>query len=83
MRLTLSGELVQAALDEAFTPDARAVSGALRHAGRLSTGEVAELLGRSRPHASKVLKSLQEAGLIRRVGKSPKDPRAYWEIIPR
>jgi ATP-dependent DNA helicase RecG len=82
VRLTLSGEPVQAALDEAFTPDARAVSGALRDAGRLSTGEVAELLGRSRPHASKVLKSLQEAGLIRRVGKSPKDPRAYWEIIP-
>jgi hypothetical protein len=45
VRLTLSGEPVQAALDEAFTPDARAVSGTLRDAGRLSTGEVAELLG--------------------------------------
>jgi CRP-like cAMP-binding protein len=83
VRLTLSGEPVQAALDEAFTPDARAVSGALRDAGRLSTGEVAELLGRSRPHALKVLNSLREAGLIRRIGKSPKDPRAYWEIVPR
>ncbi|MCA1678386.1 MAG: transcriptional regulator, partial [Actinobacteria bacterium] len=83
VRLTLSGEPVQAALDEAFTPDARAVSGALRDAGRLSTGEVAELLGRSRPHALKVLNSLREAGLIRRIGKSPKDPRAYWEIVSR
>lgn len=82
VRLTLSGEPVQAALDEQFAPDARTVSAALREAGRLSTGEVAELLGRSRPHAMRVLASLRDAGIIRWVGKSPKDPRAYWEVGP-
>lgn len=83
VRLILSGEPVPAALDEPFTPEARAVSAALRSAGRLSTGEIAEMLGRSRPHALKVLTSLREAGVIRWVGKSPRDPRAYWEINPR
>jgi ATP-dependent DNA helicase RecG len=83
VRLILSGEPIQAALDEAFTPEARTVSAALRNAGRLSTGEIVELLGRSRPRTLKVLGALRDAGVVRRVGKSPKDPRAYWEIVPR
>jgi ATP-dependent DNA helicase RecG len=83
VRLVLSGEPVQATLDEHFTPDARTVSAALRNAGRLSTGEVASILGRSRPYALSVLQSLREAGVARWVGKSKKDPRAYWEIDTR
>lgn len=80
VRLLLSGEPVQQALDGQLTPDARAISTALRDAGRLSTGEVADTLGRSRPYALRVLQSLQDAGVIRWVGKSPKDPRAHWEL---
>ncbi len=80
VRLLLSGEPVQQALDRPLSPDARAVSVALRDAKRLSTGEVATMLGRSRPHALGVLGTLQDAGLIRWVGNSPKDPRAYWEL---
>ncbi len=83
VQLLLSGEPVQQALDRQLTPDARAISTALRDAGRLSTGDVAEMLGRSRPYALRVLESLQAAGVIRWVGKSRKDPRAYWEIHPR
>jgi ATP-dependent DNA helicase RecG len=83
VRLLLSGEPVQQALDAQLTPDARAVSVALRDAGRLSTGEVATMLDRSRPYALGVLRSLEAAGTIRRVGKSPKDPRAYWELHAR
>jgi ATP-dependent DNA helicase RecG len=83
VRLLLSGEPVQQALDQHLTPDARAVSVALRDAKRLSTGEVAVMLGRSRPHALKVLATLQSAGLVRWVGNSPKDPRAHWELDPR
>lgn len=82
VRLLLSGEPVQQALDRPLSPDARAVSVALRDAKRLSTGEVATMLGRSRPHALGVLGTLQDAGLIRWVGNSPKDPRAYWELHP-
>jgi ATP-dependent DNA helicase RecG len=81
VRLVLSGEPVERRLDGQLTPDTRAVTAALRDAGRLSTGEVAELLGRSRPHALKVLRSLEAPGIVQRVGKSPKDPRAYWELV--
>ncbi len=80
VRLLLSGEPVQLALDEQLAPDARAVSIALREARRLSTGEVAVALGRSRPYALRVLESLRAAGVVRWVGKSQKDPRAYWEL---
>ena len=53
---------------------------ALRDAGRLSTGEVAETVGVSRPTASAHLRALRDAGLIVWTGKSPKDPRASWSL---
>ncbi len=80
VRLILNGAPVEAALDRQLAPDARTVSVALRDAGRLSTGEVAEVLGRSRPYTLRVLEALRDAGLIRWVGKSQKDPRAHWEL---
>lgn len=83
VHLMLSGEPVQQALDGQLSPDARAISTALRDVRRLSTGEVATMLGRSRPYALQVLESLQAAGVIRWVGKSRKDPRAYWELDAR
>jgi ATP-dependent DNA helicase RecG len=83
VRLVLSGESTDRELDAQLNPDARTISVALRDAGRLSTGEVAELLGRSRPYAIRTLKALEAAGVIRWVGKSPRDPRAHWEIIRR
>lgn len=83
VRLVLSAEPMERQLDAQLTPDARAVTAALREAGRLSTGEVGELLGRSRPYALKVLRSLETPGIVRRVGKSRKDPRAYWELVRR
>ncbi len=81
VRLVLSGEPMERQLDARLGAEARSVTTALREARRLSTGEVAELLSRSRPHALKVLRSLEEPGIVRRVGKSPKDPRAYWELV--
>ena len=83
VRLVLSGESTDRELDAQLNPDARTISVALRDAGRLSTGEVAELLGRSRPYAIRTLKALETAGVIRWVGKSPRDPRAHWEIVRR
>lgn len=83
VRLVLSGELMERKLDAQLTPEARTVTTALRDAGRLSTGEVEELLGRSRPVAIRVLKSLESAGIIRWVGHSPRDPRAHWELARR
>ena len=78
--LTLSSEPTDRKLDEQLTPEARTATAALRAAGRLSTGEVGELLGRSRPVTIRVLRSLESAGVVRWVGNSAKDPRAYWEL---
>lgn len=83
VRLVLSGEPIDRQLDAQLTPDARAISVALRDAGRLSTGEVAELLHRSRPYAIRVLKTLESVGVIQWIGNSANDPRAHWELVRR
>jgi ATP-dependent DNA helicase RecG len=80
VRLVLSGHPVERALDARMPPDARVITLALREAGRLRTGEVAELLGRTRPVAIRRLRALEAAGAIRWVGKTPQDPHAYWEL---
>ncbi len=54
---------------------------ALRAAGKpLSTGDLAESLDLSRPAITTRLKALESEGLIRWIGKSPRDPRAAWDI---
>lgn len=83
VRLVLSAEPTERKLDEQLTPEARKITAALRDAGRLSTGEVAELIERSRPVAIRVLRSLESAEIVRWVGHSPKDPRAHWELVRR
>lgn len=83
VEVTLSTELRDRHLDEQLGPRTRTITAALRTAGRLSTGEVAELLGASRPIAQRELRALEEADAVEWVGKSPRDPRAYWRIKPR
>jgi ATP-dependent DNA helicase RecG len=46
----------------------------------LGTGDISELLALSRPATQLRLKALADAHLIRWNGKSPKDPRAVWEL---
>ncbi|WP_281178484.1 ATP-binding protein [Amycolatopsis jejuensis] len=53
----------------------------LRSAGQpLGTGDIAEAMELSRPAAKARLDALQEVRLVRWVGKSPRDPRATWEL---
>jgi ATP-dependent DNA helicase RecG len=78
--LTLSVEVVDRALEARLPDEARTITAALREAGRLSTGEVAEILALSRPATIRRLESLRSAGLIEWVGKSTRDPRAYWRL---
>jgi ATP-dependent DNA helicase RecG len=80
--LTLSAESTDRALEARLPDEARAITAALREAGRLSTGEVAEVLERSRPATIRRLEALRKEGLIEWVGKSAKDPRAYWRLPP-
>lgn len=78
--LKLLAEPVDRLLDASLPESARAITAALRSAGRLSTGEVTDILGVSRPVAQRELAALREAGIIAWIGKSPNDPRAYWEL---
>jgi ATP-dependent DNA helicase RecG len=74
------GEMVDRALDERLSEHGRAIMGLLREGGRLSTGEIADALGGSRPTVQRELRALQQAGAIEWVGKSTRDPRAYWRL---
>lgn len=78
VRLTLSGDAVHRELDDQLPDATRAIVQALREAERLSTGELAEFLDVTRPTVLRYLRSLQDAHLAERVGKSQRDPRAYW-----
>ncbi len=53
----------------------------LRRARRpLGTGQIVELLGATRPTALRHLHRLEEDGLVKWEGQSPKDPRASWRL---
>jgi len=80
VRVTLLAEPVDRALEARLPEHARAITAALREAGRLSTGEIAETTKVSRPVAQRELATLREAGVIEWVGKSTRDPRAYWQL---
>lgn len=80
VQLTLDAVEVDRELMEKMSPAARDVMSALREAGGLSTGDVAEATGRSRPATIRLLREMRAAGLIDWVGNSAKDPRAYWRI---
>jgi ATP-dependent DNA helicase RecG len=81
--VTLTTEPADRALEAALPQETRTIVAALREADRLSTGEVAELLGMSRPPAIRRLEALRDAGVVEWVGKSPRDPRAYWRLPGR
>ena len=82
VELTLLAEPVDRRLDARLPESARRIVAALREADRLSTGEVVELLGVSRPVVQRELGELEDAGVIEWVGKSSRDPRAYWRLAP-
>lgn len=80
VRLTLSGDPVHRELDAQLPDVTRTIVQALREGERLSTGELSELLDVTRPTVLRYMRSLQEAHLVEWVGKSQRDPRAYWRL---
>lgn len=80
VRLILSSTIVDRALEERLPRGARDALRLIREAGRLSTGEVVEVTGGSRPAVLRQLRALEREGLVEWVGKSKKDPRAYWKL---
>jgi ATP-dependent DNA helicase RecG len=80
VELKLLAELVDRRLEADLPEGAQAITAALRSAGRLSTGEIGDILRVSRPIAQRELGQLRDAGIIEWVGRSSKDPRAYWRL---
>lgn len=82
VKLTLLAEPLDRRLEARLPRGSRRIMAALRDGGHLSTGEVAEAVGISRPTASSHLRALRDAGLVVWTGKSPNDPRASWSLPP-
>lgn len=80
VRLVLAATPVSGELTSALPGRSREVLELLRAAGAASTGDITLSMGLSRPNVLRRLTALQDAGLIERVGNSPKDPRAYWRL---
>jgi ATP-dependent DNA helicase RecG len=80
VRLTLAATLIAPDVAGSLPSRSREVMEYIRNAGGLSTGEVAERLGMSKPAAAVRLRALRDAGYVEWVGKSPQDPRAYWRL---
>ena len=78
--LTLPTDPVERELDGRLPDVSRVLVRVLRDAGQLGTGELVEASGRSRPWVVAELRRLEEAGVVEWVGKSPRDPRAFWRL---
>lgn len=80
VRLSLSATAGEPGLLERLPTRSREVVELIRNAGGMSTGDVSDALGLTKPATLKRLRALQEVGLLDWVGNSPKDPRAYWRL---
>ncbi len=80
VELQLLTEPVDRELEERLPEQARAISRTLRLERRMSTGDLTNALGISRPVVQRELGMLRDAGIVEWVGKSRRDPRAYWRL---
>jgi ATP-dependent DNA helicase RecG len=80
VRLTLSAVLVDPELAARLPAQHPRVLELLRGNTPVRTGDVAEALDVTRPTAIRYLKAMRDAGLIDWVGKTARDPRAYWRL---
>jgi ATP-dependent DNA helicase RecG len=80
VELRLLAEPVDRELEERLAEQARAISRTLRLEGRMSTGDLTNALGISRPVVQRELGMLRDAGIVEWVGKSQRDPHAYWQL---
>lgn len=79
VRLTLRAAPVDRALDDRLPGNWRHAMRIVRDGERVSTGDVQDGLGISRPVTIRLLRAMEDAGLIEWVGRSGRDPRAYWQ----
>jgi ATP-dependent DNA helicase RecG len=80
VRVTLLSTPVDRRLEARLPRGARDLARYVREAGRISTGELVQASGLSRPVVIRRLKALEEAGVVQWVGNTTRDPRAYWKL---
>lgn len=80
VRVVLTGTSVDPHIVEQLPGGWHDVVAALRQVGRLRTGDVAELLGVTRPTAIRRLRRMEELSVIEWIGKSDTDPNAFWAL---
>lgn len=80
VRLILVATALNPALARQLPSRSREVMELIRGTGGLSTGDLADALNLSKPATLRRLNALRDAGLIDWVGKSLKDPRAFWRL---
>jgi ATP-dependent DNA helicase RecG len=80
VRLVLTSIVADGRILGQFRPEFLQIMDIVRRGEHLSTGDVAEAAGLSRPTAKSRLRGLQDLGFVEWVGKSANDPRAYWRM---
>lgn len=80
VRLTLAATPVDVELERRLPTGAREIVRLIRQGSALSTGDVMAALDLSRPVVRARLRALEDAGVVEWVGKSARDPRAFWRL---
>lgn len=80
VQVVLSGIPIDAHLESRLPRRARDLLVIVREQDHPSTRDVMDASGLSRPVVSRTLQALESEGLVERVGSSPQDPRAYWQV---
>ncbi len=78
VQLRLTAASIDRELDKRLPRGWHEAMQTIRAGERVSTGEVSSAIGRSRPATIKLLRAMEEARLIKWIGTSDRDPRAYW-----
>ncbi|MBA2312690.1 MAG: putative DNA binding domain-containing protein [Actinobacteria bacterium] len=82
VRLTLLTAPIDRELEARLPTGSREILSVLREAGPLSTGDLVEVTGMSRPSVIRRMNILRDTGLVGWSGKAAKDPRARWQLRP-
>lgn len=80
VRLTLWSTPVDQEIESRLPAGARELVRLVRETGPMSTGELVEATGKSRPVILRRLRALEGDQIIEWVGHSRNDPRAYWTL---
>lgn len=83
VKVTFLVETVYARILKDLPPGSERFIEWMGRAGEATTTQATDLLGQSRPVALRLLRRLEQQGLLEHVATSPKDPRGFWRVVLR